>query len=186
MKLSNLALYTISNSIMHLGWGLVGPFYYLYINQIGGSIEEFGIAFGIMTFVSSLGAIFAGKYSDILGRKPFLLGISILYSITIFSYTLISSVIELYVLQAVFGVLLAIEETVHPTFLGDITKRSKRGFQLGIYRFIVGMFSGSAIMLGGLLVGQAGFKIIFYIGAVLIALGTLVLFALKETVRRRR
>lgn len=171
---------------MHLGWGLLGPFYYLYINEIGGSIEEFGIAFGIMTFVSGFAAILVGKYSDVLGRKPFLISVSILYAITVFAYTLINSVIQLYVLQAIFGVLLAIDEVVHPSFLGDVTKKSKRGFQLGVYRFIVGMFSGLAIIVGGLIVGQTGFKMIFYIGAVLIMLGTIVLFALKETVRKSK
>mgnify|MGYP001616566641 FL=1 len=186
MRLTNLTIFIIASSLMNFGWGLIGPFYYLYVNQLGGnSLEQFGIAFGIMYFTSALASIIAGKYSDKLGRKPFLIGASLMYAVVIYSYTLINSAVQLYIAQALIGVLGAIEQTVNTSFLGDVTKKSKRGFQIGIFHSLVEMFSGVAIIVGGFLMGETGFKIMFYIVSIVIATGAVVLLALKETVKKR-
>jgi len=172
---------------MNFGWGLIGPFYYLYVNQLGGgSLEQFGIAFGIMYFASALASIIAGKYSDKLGRKPFLIGTSIMYAIIIYGYTMINTDIQLYIAQALIGIVGSIEQTMNASFLGDVTKKSKRGFQIGIVQSLVEMFSGVAIVIGGFLIGATGFKIIFYIVSIIIVMGALILLGLKETVRKRR
>ena len=172
---------------MNFGWGLIGPFYYLYVNQLGGgSLEQFGIAFGIMYFASALASIIAGKYSDKLGRKPFLIGTSIMYAIIIYGYTMINTDIQLYIAQALIGIVGSIEQTMNASFLGDVTKKSKRGFQIGIVQSLVEMFSGVAMVIGGFLIGATGFKIIFYIVSIIIVMGALILLGLKETVRKRR
>jgi len=187
MRLTNLTVFIIASSLMNFGWGLIGPFYYLYVNQLGGgSLEQFGIAFGIMYFTSALASIIAGKYSDKLGRKPFLIGTSLMYAIVIYAYTVINSDIQLYVAQALIGVIGSIEQTMNASFLGDVTKKSKRGFQIGVFHSLVEMFSGIAIVIGGFLIGAAGFKIIFYIVSILIAIGSVILLGLKETVKKRK
>ena len=187
MKLTNLKVYTVASSLSSFSWGLVGPFYFLYVNELGnGDLQQFGIAFGIMIFMTSLVSLIAGKFSDKLGRKPFLVGTSLAYAVVLYSYTLISSIVELYILQALFGVIDAIAHTVDTSLLGDITKKSKRGFQIGVIRSIVNMFAGIAVVLGGLIADKTGFKIIFYIGTILIAVESMVLLGLKETVRKRK
>lgn len=186
-KLSNLGVYIAANSIMYFAWGLIGPFYYLYVNELGGGdISQFGIALGIMTLASAVVSIIAGKFSDKLGRKPFLVGTSLIYAAILYSYTLVTSVMQLYVLQAAFGVTLAIEETVDAGLLGDLTTKKKRGYQVGIFKSIANVFSGVAVILGGFLIDRTNFKIIFYIGAVVIMIGTIMMLKLRETVRRRR
>lgn len=187
MKLNNLKVYTIASSISSFSWGLVGPFYFLYVNQLGGGdLQQFGIAFGIMIFMSSLVSLIAGRYSDRLGRKPFLIGTSLIYAMILYSYTLINSVVELYILQALFGIIDAIAHTVDVSLLGDITKKSRRGFQVGVIKSIVNMFAGTAVVLGGVLADSAGFKIIFYIAVILIAIESVVYLGLKETVKKRK
>ncbi|MBI2005534.1 MAG: MFS transporter [Candidatus Aenigmarchaeota archaeon] len=187
MKLNNLRIYTIASSLSSFSWGIVGPFYFLYVNQLGGgNLQQFGIAFGIMIFMASLVSLITGRFSDKLGRKPFLVGTSLVYAVVLYSYTLITSVVELYILQALFGIIDAIAYTVDTSLLGDITKKSKRGFQVGVIRSIVNMFAGTAVILGGLIADKTGFKIIFYIGTILIAIESVVLLGLKETVRRRK
>lgn len=186
MKLNNLRVYTIASSISSFSWGLVGPFYFLYVNELGGgNFQQFGIAFGIMIFMSSLVSLIAGKYSDKLGRKPFLVGTSLIYAVILYSYTLINSIVQLYILQALFGILDAIAHTVDTSLLGDITKKNKRGFQVGVIRSIVNMFAGTAVVIGGFLVDRTGFKIIFYIATILIAFEAIALLGLKETVKKK-
>jgi MFS family permease len=72
------------------------------------------------------------------------------------------------------------QKTVSTAFLGDTTKRSKRGMQIGKYNMITSIFSGFSIMVGGLLIGRYGFQIIFYIGSFSMFMATSLLFLIKE------
>lgn len=186
MKLNNLNIYTIYSSIDQFAWGLIGPFYIIYIQKIGGTIENLGIAFAILIIFQSLFSYWAGKYSDRLGRKPLLIFVGYSSSVLFIAYTLIQSVTQLYILQAIFGIIAAIENTVSTAFLGDITHRSKRGIQIGKYKTIIGMFAGLALIVGGFVIGKFGFEIIFYAVALFGIASTSLLFLIKETVRKRK
>ena len=52
IRKKNLRIFTFSNSLMALASGLFGPFYLIFINNIGGSIENFGIAVESTFFLS--------------------------------------------------------------------------------------------------------------------------------------
>jgi MFS family permease len=103
LEKKNYRIFVASNSLMSFASGLLGPFYVVFVEKIGG-METFGLAMGIMIFYS-LSGYSAGKYSDVFGRKIFLVGSGITASIIIFSYTLISSVLELMIfLQIINGI----------------------------------------------------------------------------------
>jgi MFS family permease len=180
MKLNNLSIFTLVNSIGNFAWGLIGPFYVVYAQQVGGTIENLGIAFGLLILVESFVSYFAGKYSDKIGKKPFLIFIGFSNAITLFLYTLITTVTQLYVIQIFLGAVDGMQKTVSTAFLGDTTKRSKRGLQIGKYNMVINIFSGFSIMVGGLLIGRYGFQIIFYIGSFLMFIATSLLFFIKE------
>ena len=46
---------------MALAFGLFGPFYLIFINDIGGSIENFGIAVGLVVLSGALISLVAGR-----------------------------------------------------------------------------------------------------------------------------
>ena len=82
-------IYTTISSIWGIVFGLIGPFYVVYVEKLSGGMEKLGIAFSIMILLQSLTTYFAGHYSDKLGRKPFLFltayadaSILLLYTIT--------------------------------------------------------------------------------------------------------
>ena len=62
MKLNNLAIFTLANSIASFAGGLFGPFYVVYIQQIGGSTAFLGD----VTQKRRRG-IQIGKYNAIIG-----------------------------------------------------------------------------------------------------------------------
>lgn len=159
---------------------LLGPFYTLFVNNLAGNAENFGISFGIYGLAISITSYFAGKYSDKYGRKIFLVISSFLLSFTTFSYTLISTVNQLYFLQAIQGILVATYITVSAVFLADITKKSERGRQIGKYNTIVGIFASLAVIIGGFLVSNYGFVLIFYIVALGNLISTILLLWIKD------
>ncbi len=179
-NIDNMSLFMAVSSFWYLAIGLLGPFYVIYVQEIGGSVETLGMAFGIMVVAQSVTSIFAGKISDKFGRKPFLLLIGYLNAVIFLAYTMISNLTQLYAIQMVWGMVDAIDVVVTQAFLADMTKKSDRGMKIGKFQTVVGLSRGLSIMIGGYIVGMYGIEIIFYISALSYALSTTALFFLKE------
>ncbi len=176
----NLRIFIFSNSLMALAFGLFGPFYLIFINEIGGSIENFGIAVGLVVLSGALMSLIAGKYSDKFGRKPFLIIAGYASAIIVFLYTIINSIWQLYLLQIFSGLIISIFETSESAYLADITKKQKRGTDIGKYDAYGGFAEAFAIFAGGFLAGKFGFEIIFYIVSIIFVISTTIMFKLKE------
>ena len=175
-----IRVFTVLSSIWGVVYGLVGPFYVLYISKISGTTEKLGIAFSIMVLVQSLTSYVVGRYSDKMGRKPFLLMMGLLDAAILLAYTVADKTYHIYVLQGLLGVTNAMSMTIRGTILGDLTKTEKRGTDIGKYNAIVGIFSGIGIVIGGYVTKIYGLKSIFYLGAVMIILSSSLLFFLPE------
>jgi MFS family permease len=179
----NIQILTFSNSLMALAFGLFGPFYLIFINQIGGGIENFGIAVGLIVLADSLTSFFVGRYSDKFGRKPFLLLGALASALVVFFYTIIGTVWQLYIIQIFSGIIIAIYETSEHALLADLTKRYERGKEIGKYYLYTGIAEAIALVIGGFLVVKYGFKPIFYIVSIIFVISTIFLFKIKEKVK---
>lgn len=176
----NLKIFTFSNSLMALAFGLFGPFYLIFINDIGGSVENFGIAVGLVVLAGALISLVAGKYSDSIGRKPLLIIGGYASAIIVFLYTVIGSIWQLYLLQIFSGLIISVFETAESAYLADITEKQKRGHDIGKYDAYVGFAEALAIFAGGFLAGKFGFEIIFYVVSIIFVISTTVMFKLRE------
>jgi len=180
MRLGNYRIFLLSNSALALALGLFTPFYIVFIQEFGGGIEQFGFAIGLMVLAQSVTSYFTGKYSDRFGRKIFLITGGFAMSGVVLGYAFISTLIELYILQILNGVTNAMQMTMETSFLGDITEKLSRGTDIGKYHAAVGIMTALAMMAGGFVIGELGFKVIFYFTAAIIFLSTLILFRIKE------
>lgn len=176
----NLRIFTLSVSLMALAFGLFGPFYLIFINNIGGSIENFGIAVGLVVLSGAFTSLVAGKYSDSIGRKPLLIIGGYASAIIVFLYTVINSIWQLYLLQIFSGLIISIFKTSESAYLADITEKQKRGADIGKYDAYVGFAEAIAIFLGGFLAGKFGFEIIFYVVSIIFLISTTIMFKLRE------
>lgn len=180
-NLGNYNIFVISRSLLSFTLGLLGPFWILFIKDFkGNSIEQFGFSLSLAIFANAVTSYYVGKYSDKLGRKAFLIYSGIAAGVVTFSYTLIGSLMQLYILQILDGIVSAVQSTTGTAFLGDITKKKSRGKDIGKFDAITGVAAAIALIVGGLLVGQFGYEIIFYIASALLILSSLVLIPIKE------
>lgn len=184
MRISNLTIFTISSSIWQFAAALIGPFYVIFVQKIGGSLENLGIAFAILGIFSALATYFAGKYSDKIGRKPLLILTGYLNAIFFLFYPLVQTTLQLYILQGFVGIVNSIFQVMSRILLADITILKRRGSQMGLYNLILGIFSSFALILGGVLIGKLGFDIVFYIFSGLTVFATTLLLPIKERVRK--
>jgi MFS family permease len=181
LRRKNFKIFILSNSLLALAVGLFGPFYYIFINDFGGSIENFAIAAGLLVLSGALFSLFAGRLSDKIGRKPFLIIGGFASALVVFLYTIIDSNWQLYILQIFSGIITAGFETAEGAYLGDLTDHSKkRGEEVGKYDAIVGVFEAGAIFIGGIIAGRFGFEIIFYIVSIISLISTFVMMKLRE------
>jgi len=180
IRKQNLRIFIFANALMSLAFGLFGPFYLIFINKIGGSIENFGFAVGLVVLSGSITSLIVGRYSDMVGRKPFLILGGYSSALIVVSYTLINSLWALYVIQILNGVIATLFQTSEHALLADLTIKEKRGHDMGRYFAIVGIVEAFAIFVGGALAQRFGFEMIFYVISIIFVISTTILIKIKE------
>ena len=180
----NLKVFIFSNILFSYAVGLFWPSYLIFINEMGGGIENFGFALGLIALSGALTYLIFGKYSDRIGRKPFLIIGGYASALIVLLYTLIDSVWQLYLIQIFSGVIVALFEISEQAFLGDVTRKDNRGSAYGKYYAILGIIEAIAIFSGGMLAEKFSFKIMAYIIAVICIIATS--FMLKISERRSK
>ncbi|MCX5720289.1 MAG: MFS transporter [Nitrospirae bacterium] len=176
----NLVIFTAVSSIWAIVMGFIGPFYVLQVEKLSGGMEKLGIAFSIMVLLQSLTTYFAGRFSDKLGRKPFLFLTAYADAIILFLYTVIHETYQLYLLQAMLGITNGVAGTIGTSLLGDLTVKEKRGRSIGKFNAFVSFFAAIGLALSGYMVKFYGLTFLFYLASIVVALSTVLLFFIRE------
>jgi MFS family permease len=179
-RILNYQLLLLFSGIDALAAGLFMPFWIIFIQEFGGSIESFGIAVGLMALAGALTSYFVGRHSDVLGRKPFLVTAEVVMAAIMVTYTLITELWQLYALQVASGIVTAMTVTMGQTLLADNTVRGTRGKDVGRFNALGGVVGAFAMMGGGYLAGELGIKVIFYVTASLMLLAGLAASRIRE------
>ncbi len=177
----NLLIFTSISSVWAVVSGFIGPFYVVYVERLcSGGMEKLGISFGIMVMLQSITSYLCGRFSDKLGRKPFLFMTAYADVVILILYTMIQETYELYALQALLGITNGVENTISTSLLGDLTVKEKRGHSIGKFNAIVGFAAAAGLSLGGFMAKIYGLKSLFYFAAVVVALSTILLVFIRE------
>jgi MFS family permease len=165
-----------------LAWGLVP----LYLAANGASAGQVGLVAGIYPAVWGIGQIFAGRWSDRIGRKPLIVAGMLLHSLALAALAASDGAVGLAALAAV--ILGAGTALVYPTLIAaisDAVSPVARAPAVGVYRF----WRDMGYVAGGLVAGIAA-DAVGYGGAIAIvagltaASGLWVAIDLRETGRR--
>ncbi|MDA8082361.1 MAG: MFS transporter [Nitrospiraceae bacterium] len=179
-KMSNLLAFTMVNSIWGVVYGMIGPFYAIYVAKISGGLEKVGFSFSIMILVQAASSYYVGRYSDRLGRRPFLFAAAYMDAVILFCYTMADQAYQIYILQGLLGITNAVNMTIRGSLLADITQADSRGLEIGRFNALVSIFTAGGFTLGGFMAKDFGLQSIFYFGAVTIACSTVLLFFVHE------
>lgn len=170
----------LSQSLMTFGAGVVFPFYLIFIKEIGGDFTSYGIAYGLFTLCSAYLNWWFGRSSDRYGRKVFLLasawGVSFLFLL----FPIVTSIWQIYALQVAMGVFGSMQRTCEKALLSDLTDGANRGEQIGRYHVGVSLFSGVAVIAGGVLIDHFTLDLMFYLGSAVLFVSGLLLSRVDE------
>lgn len=92
----------------------------------------------------------------------------------------VDSVIELYILQTLYGFAMAVQGTGEAVLLGDLTDDGKRGSSIGKIHFFAQLGSAAAIVLASFIGARFGLHVIFIITSIFMVLSAIVLSFVQE------
>jgi MFS family permease len=103
-----------------------------FIQELGGSATEIGLAFGLSTLSAVLARPFIGPLIDRWGRKAALVAGSLLFVVEPVLYTLVDSVGLFLAVRLLRGLSLAAFTTAYTTLVSDLAPAQRRGEALGL------------------------------------------------------
>ena len=109
-----------------LGNGIVMPFMPLYAQQFSASGAVMGALFGAHSAARTFLLPFIGRASDRHGRKTFLLGGLLFYTITSIAYLLANSLGALFLVMALQGIATAMVQPVALAYVADLTPKGRK------------------------------------------------------------
>lgn len=171
--------------------GLLGPVFGLFIedNIIGGNEAVVGIAAGIFLFTKSLLQIPIANFIDrIRGEKDdfsLLFIFSIIMGLIPLCYLFITTPIQLYVVQFVYGLITAITFPSYMTIFTHHIDKNKEGTEWGIYFTLTDVTSALLAVIGGYMAVESGFIALIWVVTIMSVIGALLLYPIKRYLKTR-
>lgn len=179
----------ISDTVQIGAMGLLGPIFALFIEDFikGGNAAVAGLAAGIYLFSKSVFQIPVANLIDkIRGEKDdfwFLFVFTIIISFIPLLYLVISTPIELYIIQLILGIFTAF---TFPTFMAIFTRhidKEKEGTEWGVYFTLTDLTSALFASIGGYVAASEGFPVLIMAVVVISLIGALLLWPIKPYIR---
>jgi DHA1 family multidrug resistance protein-like MFS transporter len=171
--------------ISMLAMGIVSPFLPIYAEDLGASNLEIGLIQASFSIAGIGTLLFVGRWSDRLGRKPFLLiGLTVL---TLSSVGLIyaDSPLLLIIIRFIQGLGATAHLPIAQAYLGDITPEGGEGRWMGYFNAVMFAGLGAGPLLGGLIADAYSIPTTFLLMAILNFLGLVAtMIYLKEMPRK--
>jgi MFS family permease len=108
-----------------------------------------------------------GVLSDKIGRKRVITTGWLIYGLVYLGFALSSSIWEIWLLFAVYGIFYGICEGAAKAFVADMVPAERRGTAYGLYNGVVGLIALPASLIAGILWDRIAPAAAFYFGAVL-------------------
>jgi MFS family permease len=106
-----------------------------------------------------------GILSDKLGRRKVIILGWFIYSLAYLGFAVSSSIWQIYLLFALYGVYYGIVEGAARAFIADMAPAEKRGTAYGLYHGVVGLTLVAASLIAGVLWDNVSVAAPFYLGA---------------------
>ncbi len=158
---------------------LLGPIYALFVQNLGGNVLIAGISWAVFKFVESILTIFFGKLEDIKHNKEkFMFYGFIILTITNFLFIFIKTPLHLYLLQALFGIGMAIVNPAWEALYSLTLDKGKEGSEWSYWNASIGIGMAIAAVVGGIIVNYYGFSLLFFIMTFFHLVSTLISYSL--------
>ncbi len=190
LKINNVVKYLVlSDLIFFSGWGLITPIFAIFIvnNIQGGSVFVVGIASAIYWIIKSLLRVPFGMILD--GHKGekddyfFLVVGLFIASLIPFGYIFCKFPWHVYILQAIYGVGLAMSLSGWCAIFTRHIDKGKEATEWGLDATSIGLGTGISAAIGGWAVTKFGFNPVFIVVGILGLLGVILLLGIRNNIK---
>ncbi len=143
------------------------PLLPLYARDLGAGPEVLGLVVGASTLAGVVMKLPAGALSDVVGRRPMLLGGALVFAALPFAYLVVSTLAGLVLLRYVHGHATAIFGPVASASVSDLAPPDRRGTWLGAYATAQGTGQALGPLLAGLLIAGGSFAPAFVVAGLI-------------------
>lgn len=180
-KALRILLYT--NAAVLITGAMLGPIYAIFVEEIGGDLMDASIAGSVFALVAGITTVVSGKYSDKVKENELIVVLGyFIVSIGFLLYYWVSSVIFLFIAQAVIGLGEAIYSPVFDALYSKHIGGHKFGSQWGIWEAMNYFIMAIGSISGGFLVVLFGFKMMFVLMSGICLMSALYIYRLKRDV----
>ncbi|MCA9336586.1 MAG: MFS transporter [Candidatus Saccharibacteria bacterium] len=164
---------------------LVIPYYSVYVEKIGGSILDAGLAAGVFAVVAGLTSIIAGKYSDRIKAKPMAVVAGyVLIGIGFLAYLAVTDVWSLMIVQGLIGLSTAFYQPAYDVIYTHFVGNGRRATTRWALWESANYFSlAVGAVVGGGIVQYLGFTTLFIVMAGLSWLAAIFLYIHLKSLR---
>lgn len=155
-----------SNNLLTLGEGMLGPFFAVFAEKIGGNILDITWAYTIYLLASGILTILIGKISDTKVRKEYLLaGGYLLNTIVTLGYLFVNTPVKLFIAEAGFGLAAAMIDPTWNALYSKYMNKERTGETWGKSSGFSEIMAALSLLLGGLIITYTNFTLLFLIMA---------------------
>lgn len=166
MKINKgIRILLVADTIWFFGEGMLGPLFAVFAERIGGDIFDITWAWATYLIVTGGLIMLIGKISDKKAlKKEHLVTIGyILNAVFTFGYLLVSAPIHLFIVQIGLGISAALATPTWNALYAKHEDSGRTGLEWGLADGAAQIFSGIAIILGGIIVGYFSFDLLFIV-----------------------
>jgi len=151
----------VASLLANFGDNLIGPFYAVFVEQIGGSILDMGYSVTVFGICTGILMMVIGKISDKINKELITIIGFLLYAMGSLFYLVISSPWQLFVLQIIFAFGTACLSAPLTALFAKYIQKGKEGLQWGIEGGGSYIAVGVAVFIGTFIINKWGFDVLF-------------------------
>ena len=182
-----LRLLLFASVFGNFGSALFGPIYAFFVQEIGGNIIVASVSFAIYTLVFALLTTFMGRLEDTKFNREKMVFIGyLILSISNLLFIFVQKPLDLYLLQALMGIGVAIVAPAWEALYSLALDKGKESSEWSYWNASIGIAASVAALLGGVIVSYYGFKTLFIIMSAFHFISTLIASSLLKQSRIKK
>lgn len=157
-----LIILITSNTAMVFVIGLLTPFYAVFVQKIGGNIASAGFSWAVFSIVAGVLTLLFAKWQLKVKEQELLLALGYLIRGLVFlSYAFMGSIAQLIFTQVLWGVGAALGTPAFDAVYSAHTSKEDSIVQWGQWEGIAAIATGLAAIVGGILIQEIGYQVVF-------------------------
>lgn len=143
-------------------FGLLGPVYAIFVEQIGGDILDVGTAFAVYSITIGSIAYLTGKLGDRSIKPSRLLLIGHFFeALGFFGYLFVHNPAQLIIVQLILGIGMAIESPAFDSLLSVNADKGRHSSEWGDWEAMANLVNGITAIIGAAIAKFYGFQVLF-------------------------